>query len=204
MARHTFWFVALCSLQALAGVLAQGPQLPEPLVFGSVADWATTTNHSRTLELAGILAPELAAAWEDPNYTATLFAISDRAWDYMGMMDGLGDYQGILVAVENNTMYAAGFRKIIEYNVHPGEALTYFELQAMAQQGQDLTTALEGQVIGMQLGEDVSAATGVGTLTLIPAGQEIGNVTVAFGPDVLAGNASIITVDKVLLPNLFA
>lgn len=101
----------------LAGVLAQGPQLPEPLVFGSVADWATTTNHSRTLELAGvraqllqptacwhqpplpplvlqvvsgpagmrtictqilpqILAPELAAAWEDPNYTATLFAIS--------------------------------------------------------------------------------------------------------------------------------
>lgn len=28
------------------------------------------------------------------------------------MMDGLGDYQGILAAVENNTMYAAGFRKV--------------------------------------------------------------------------------------------
>ncbi|KAI7843243.1 hypothetical protein COHA_003077 [Chlorella ohadii] len=121
----------------------------------------------------------------------------------MGQMDGLGDYEGILAAVQNNTMYAAGFRKILQYNVHPGEALTYFQLQDRARQGLDLTTALEGQVIGTQLGEDVSAATGVGTLTLIPAGQEIGNVTVVFGPDVFAGNASIITIDKVLLPNLF-
>ena len=30
----------------------------------------------------------------------------------MGKMDGLGDYEGILTAVQNNTMYAAGFRKV--------------------------------------------------------------------------------------------
>ncbi|PRW60830.1 FAS1 domain-containing isoform A [Chlorella sorokiniana] len=167
-------------------------------------DWATATNHSRTVELASVLAPELAEAWDDPAYAATLFAISDRTWDIMGKNDGLGDYEGILTAVLNSTAYAAGFRKILLYNVHPGEALTYFQLQERAQQGQDLTTALEGQVIGMQLGEDVSAATGVGTLTLIPAAQEIGNATVIFGPDVLAGNASVIAVDKVLLPSLFA
>lgn len=32
----------------------------------------------------------------------------------MGQMDGLGDYEGILAAVQNNTMYAAGFRKVCE------------------------------------------------------------------------------------------
>jgi hypothetical protein len=54
MARYAFWFVALCSLQALAGTLAQGPQLPEPIVFDTVMDWATATNHSRTVELASV------------------------------------------------------------------------------------------------------------------------------------------------------
>ena len=39
---------------ALAGVLAQGPQLPQPVVYDTVTDWAVATNHSRTVEMAWV------------------------------------------------------------------------------------------------------------------------------------------------------
>lgn len=41
-------------LAALAGVLAQGPQLPKPVVYETVTDWAVATNHTRTVEMAWV------------------------------------------------------------------------------------------------------------------------------------------------------
>lgn len=39
-------------------------------------------------------------------------ACADRVWDLMGKMDGLGDFEGIVARVQNNSEYAAGVRKV--------------------------------------------------------------------------------------------
>ncbi|PSC76938.1 fasciclin [Micractinium conductrix] len=192
----------LLALGVLAGVATAQPIQLEPQYYDTVFDWALQTNHTKQLSITEVVSPDIADRYDDPAWVGTVFAITDRVWDLMARMDGQGTFDRLLANAEANATYSAGLKKLLAYNIHPDEALTYLDLLRLVEGGQgSLSTLLDNERIGLKL-SGVSGGTGVSTITLVPAGQEIGNVTVVFGPDVFAGNATVLAVDKVLLPAL--
>ncbi|KAL4446667.1 hypothetical protein ABPG77_007911 [Micractinium sp. CCAP 211/92] len=179
---------------ALYSGKAAAPPPAGSLHYASVSEWAAETNHTLQIAVTEAADPELLNQYEDPAWIGTVFAIQDQVWELMAKMDGQGSFDNLLHRIETNDTYRAGFKMILEYNVVPGEALTHADLEALAAQQLPLLTLLEGQTVGTALEGSM--------VTLIPAGQEIGNVTVLPTPDVFAGNATVIYLPLILLPEL--
>ncbi|KAL4425344.1 hypothetical protein ABPG75_009360 [Micractinium tetrahymenae] len=186
----------------LALALCAAAQAPGgSLRYATVREWAAETNH--TLQMVAA-APELLASYEDPAWTGTVFAIEDRVWEVMARVDGQGTFENMLYQIENNATYRTGFQKIVEYNVVQGEAPTHADLADLAAHagGRGHRAVVERLPLAPGIERVLQTMLDGSMVTLIPAGQEVGNVTVLPTPDVFAGNATVIYLPLILLPRL--